>query len=58
MHADKQSQNDGKAPECILSEVVSGADDDINDASSDLEEVANDVMSSVFEGKPRFRRST
>ncbi|RPD57200.1 CyP450 monooxygenase [Lentinus tigrinus ALCF2SS1-7] len=45
----KDAVSRDKAPACILSEVVSSADENGKESKSDLEEVGNDVMSSVFE---------
>ncbi|KAI0690874.1 cytochrome P450 [Cerioporus squamosus] len=47
----KDAVNHNRKPECILAEVVAGADDRSKESVSDLEEVANDVMSSVLEGE-------
>ncbi|TFK83976.1 CyP450 monooxygenase [Polyporus arcularius HHB13444] len=44
----KDAVNRNKTPACILTDIVSTAEDDVKESPGDLETIANDVMSTIY----------
>ncbi|KAI0691793.1 CyP450 monooxygenase [Cerioporus squamosus] len=44
----EEAVNRNKTPACILTDIISSADDDVKESPSDLTTIANDVMSTIY----------
>ena len=45
------TQNANTTPACILTDVISGANDETKESQDDLAVIGNDVMSTIYAGE-------